>query len=288
MLIESFTVTFVDWNGTFLHAQQVLKNGSATAPADPRRSGHRFIGWDTSYINVISDITVTALYSQNATPPPPVVPPIVRPPVVPPLIVDPVVPEVEPPEPYVPPKVEPVIPEPQAEPPAPAPVKAAEIDPLPIAEESPHQATLDRLANAGVPIMNIGGQEVPLAALPGMSAWALLNLILSLLGIVFAVVTVLRARDKKIRDAEGFDYNAEGEEKQSLRRHIWLIPVIIFAVFGFAFFMVTENMNNLMVLLWDQWTIINIIAFAAVVVTTKLALKQDGDDEQEPALSQGA
>jgi uncharacterized repeat protein (TIGR02543 family) len=56
------TVTFVDWDGTVLKVEQVPYGGSATAPADPARSGYTFTGWDKGFTNVTSSITVTALY----------------------------------------------------------------------------------------------------------------------------------------------------------------------------------------------------------------------------------
>ena len=64
-----FTVTFQDWNGTVLKTEQVEQGKSATAPADPVREGYTFIGWDKSFSNVQSDLTVTALYEQNAPDP---------------------------------------------------------------------------------------------------------------------------------------------------------------------------------------------------------------------------
>jgi hypothetical protein len=37
-------------------------------------------------------------------------------------------------------------------------------------------------------------------------------------------------------------------------------------------------MNAMIVLLWDQWTIINVIIFAGVIITSKLSVKQDEED----------
>ena len=60
-----FTVTFQDWNGTVLKTEQVEQGKSATAPADPVRERYTFIGWDKSFSNVQSDLTVTAQYEKN-------------------------------------------------------------------------------------------------------------------------------------------------------------------------------------------------------------------------------
>ena len=61
-----YTVTFQDWNGTVLKTEQVEQGKSATAPATPVREGYTFTGWDKDFSNVQSDLTVTALYEQNA------------------------------------------------------------------------------------------------------------------------------------------------------------------------------------------------------------------------------
>jgi hypothetical protein len=61
-----FTVTFRDWDGATLKTQAVEQGGSATPPANPAREGYAFTGWDVSYSNVQSNLTVTAQYAQNA------------------------------------------------------------------------------------------------------------------------------------------------------------------------------------------------------------------------------
>ncbi|MGI5849872.1 MAG: InlB B-repeat-containing protein, partial [Christensenellales bacterium] len=64
--INSYTVTFVDWDGETLETRTVNYGSSATPPADPAREGYTFTGWLGSYSNVTSDITVTAVYSINS------------------------------------------------------------------------------------------------------------------------------------------------------------------------------------------------------------------------------
>ena len=59
---NSYTVTFVDWDGTELKKEAVEYGKAATAPADPTRAGYRFTGWDKAFDHIIADLTVTALY----------------------------------------------------------------------------------------------------------------------------------------------------------------------------------------------------------------------------------
>lgn len=62
---ETFTVTFVDYDGTVLKTETVEAGQAATAPADPVRTGHTFTGWDVPFDNIIGDLTVTAQYQIN-------------------------------------------------------------------------------------------------------------------------------------------------------------------------------------------------------------------------------
>ena len=68
-VVETFTVTFVDHDGTVLKSETVESGKSATPPQEPTRAGYSFTGWDKAYDNVTSDLTVMAKYTSNTTTP---------------------------------------------------------------------------------------------------------------------------------------------------------------------------------------------------------------------------
>jgi surface protein len=60
-----YTVTFLDYDGSEISEQKVPKGASAIKPNDPQREGYNFTGWDKSFTNVQSDLTVTAQYERE-------------------------------------------------------------------------------------------------------------------------------------------------------------------------------------------------------------------------------
>ena len=63
--VDTFTVTFIDFDDTVLGTDVVGFGGDAVPPADPEREGYTFTGWDTDYTNVTANLTVQALYEQQ-------------------------------------------------------------------------------------------------------------------------------------------------------------------------------------------------------------------------------
>lgn len=64
----TYTVTFLDHDGTTLKTESVESGKSATAPDAPEKYGFIFKGWDKPFDNVTSDLTVTAVYESDPTP----------------------------------------------------------------------------------------------------------------------------------------------------------------------------------------------------------------------------
>ena len=65
-----YTVTYTDGQGTELKTEEVEEGGAATAPADPTREGYTFDGWDATFDNIQSDLTVNAKWTKSSEPEP--------------------------------------------------------------------------------------------------------------------------------------------------------------------------------------------------------------------------
>ena len=63
--INTYTVTFKDWDNTTLKTETINHGSSAVAPNDPSREGYTFTGWDKGFSNITTNLTVTAQYTIN-------------------------------------------------------------------------------------------------------------------------------------------------------------------------------------------------------------------------------
>ena len=59
---NTFTVKFIDDDGTLLNQQSVAYGMDAATPASPKKTGYSFVGWDAEYTNVTSSIVAKAKY----------------------------------------------------------------------------------------------------------------------------------------------------------------------------------------------------------------------------------
>ena len=60
--VDIFTVTFVDWDGSFIRSVLVERGKDANPPKHPEREGYVAAGWSPDYTNVQENLTVTAVY----------------------------------------------------------------------------------------------------------------------------------------------------------------------------------------------------------------------------------
>jgi len=63
--VLSYTVTFLDYDGTVIKTETVESGKNATAPANPTKLGATFVGWYGNYTNVTRNETVVATYSDS-------------------------------------------------------------------------------------------------------------------------------------------------------------------------------------------------------------------------------
>jgi len=122
--------------------------------------------------------------------------------------------------------------------------------------------------------------------------WAVVNLILSIVGVVLVAVVFVRAMLLKKKDdrEEGKQKNTNtktvggagyggkngkgsvSDEKYTQRRHLWLITALILAVAGLVVFLLTEDMSLPMG--WvDKWTIANTIILIAEIIAIIFVFK---------------
>ena len=60
--VKQYKVIFLDYDGTVLQETLVDAGSAAVAPSDPTKEGYDFMGWDKTFTDVSSNLTVTATY----------------------------------------------------------------------------------------------------------------------------------------------------------------------------------------------------------------------------------
>jgi len=112
-------------------------------------------------------------------------------------------------------------------------------------------------------------EPVPLAAF-----WALINLILCLIGALLAIVTFIRAILPKKKDED----EDTGETEQTKNRMIFVILTVVLGVLGVIIFILTEDMRNPMILV-DRWTIVNLIVLLVEAIVMYFAFRRASEEE---------
>ncbi|MDR2569951.1 MAG: InlB B-repeat-containing protein [Oscillospiraceae bacterium] len=240
---------------------------------------------------------------------PPVVP--AEPPVVPaePPVV-PAEPPVVPAEPPVVPPVEPPVvdpstaePQPAEPPPAAPPAAPSAVVPPPIVTpdvEIPPSSPMDPDQKFEIPDIDNSNiespdtthntnpehnivdvirdiNETPLAAPPDAShfVWALLNLILAVMGFILVIISGIRLFIQ-YRNKHNDERSVEDGETQKKLRITALVTVFVAGIAGIVLFFLTEDMRLLMVLA-DKWTIVNAIIFTLGIAGYMFLFKRDDE-----------
>ncbi len=62
---NTYTVKFIDYDGTILKEETVTHGGRATAPQNPTREEYTFIRWDQMFSSVLQNMEINAFYRSN-------------------------------------------------------------------------------------------------------------------------------------------------------------------------------------------------------------------------------
>ena len=147
-------------------------------------------------------------------------------------------------------------------------------------ETEPTETVPDESASKGQP-EDIPDEDVPMAA----PAWALLNLILSLLtvlGSLFLLSGLFGKKKEEATDENGnliLDDNGESVMNRIKQRAGWRIISLLPAIGSVIAFILTENMRNPMVLV-DRWTLLMVIIAVIQVLVMMLSKKKVEETEE--------
>jgi len=141
----------------------------------------------------------------------------------------------------------------------------------------------------------------PTTGPPGVSpnedeVWALANLVLSVAGIILAVIVTIwvllqQRRQKKNEPAKNMQKNsanqnaAEQNSKQKAQqwtyRKVWLFTALVLGVAGIIVFILTEDLSLEMSFV-DNWTIVNLFIFIAELIAIAFVFKHSTQKQAGP------
>jgi len=147
------------------------------------------------------------------------------------------------------------------------------------------------LGGGNVPGIHIGEGFIPLyGGSDGLrNVWALLNLIMCIVGIVLGIVTgshtlaVSKYERDESKNGDVLEDEEDDRKDYNKRRMIWFIITFTMAIAGIVVFMLTEDMRLPMVLV-DRWTIVNALILAVEILAVIFCLKRKdhiNDKEEE-------
>ncbi|MCL2172677.1 MAG: hypothetical protein FWB84_03430, partial [Candidatus Bathyarchaeota archaeon] len=124
----------------------------------------------------------------------------------------------------------------------------------------------------GFPPVNGGSQQY----------WSLVNLVLSIVGIILAIIASVRVllpqRQKQRKQLNSQNQRAaeqvdEQERRKWQNRKTWLFTAIALAIVGVIVFLLTEDLRLIMGMV-DKWTVVNAIIFIVELIAIALIFKR--------------
>uniref|UniRef100_UPI003A904F86 InlB B-repeat-containing protein n=1 Tax=Hominenteromicrobium sp. TaxID=3073581 RepID=UPI003A904F86 len=294
---NKYTVKWVDEDGTTLIDQKDYEYGATVEVIKtvPTREGYKFSGWRSEEVTIendaftmpAKDVVLKAVWEANPTPTP--------------------IPSEEPTPTPAP------NPNPNPNPATPTPTPVAPVVPATVATPTPKPTATPSTTpsdNGGkgdgnndgeigetindneTPLANgedIADNATPLAGL-GTGAWALINLILTIVTTLLSILLLIGYIGKKKKALEDEDGNVvldengkEVMEYEKNKKGLWRLISIIPALIAIIVFIFTEDMTLPMIFV-DKWTILHVvIALVQVVVMVLCKKRKDENDEDENA-----
>jgi hypothetical protein len=155
--------------------------------------------------------------------------------------------------------------------------------------------TLEHMKGLGIPMWKIGGKEIPLRSGGMGNVWALLNLLLSILGVVGAVYVIVHRFFVRADQETVYDYDEstadeygfaeislvlESQESKTKGLTCTILTAVV-AALSVIIFLVVEDTQSLMVLT-DRFTIPTLILLILEIVFAFFAeRKLRGESEAE-------
>ena len=265
----------------------------------PTREGYKFSGWRSEEVTIendaftmpAKDVVLKAVWEANPTPTPiPSEEPTPTPAPNPNPNPNPATPTPAPVTPVVPATVATPTPTPTATPSA-APT-ATPSDNGGKGDGNNDGEIGETIKDNETPLTNgedIADNATPLAGL-GTGAWALINLILTIVTTLLSILLLIGYIGKKKKALEDEDGNVvldengkEVMEYEKNKKGLWRLISIIPALIAIIVFIFTEDMTLPMIFI-DKWTILHVvIALVQVVVMVLCKKKKDENDEDENA-----
>ena len=126
------------------------------------------------------------------------------------------------------------------------------------------------------PATMIADKDIPMAGVEENSYWALLNLIMTILTGIISAVLLVGYFGRKEDEEENDDENEDKTNRKGFTRVMSLIPAVGAAII----FILTENMNNPMILT-DRWTILMAVILLIQAIVAIFAKKSEDEDEDD-------